>query len=154
MEPTDSCVDMLHYVVVRGTVPGVETDPQYVLKYIRGVKNSDVRVFPTVELANSFWVACLKSPGTVFPTAAPSQPRFSSRKISLRQLADTRIPLRGVGEQLEYGTVMRNFPKEWYHPAKQVYGKAIWIVASGRKPGLYESWCDIGYIYCIVTSIL
>ena len=134
---------MLHYVVVPGRVPGIHSDPVKVLSYITDIPNTNVQVFSTLHLAELFWATCLLGHSVVLPLGTPpAPPVFSSRRISLLNLADSKIPIQGPGEKLPYDRVFGAFPPNWYHfdISLRYEGGPYWIVASGRIPGIYEDW--------------
>lgn len=136
---------MLHYVILRGRVPGLQSDPALVHSNIANLSNTCVQAFPTAALAEEFWNSSLRARNIVWPLDTPKLPastNFPSRRITLSDLANSTIPVHGSGPKLKYSRVMRDFPAEWYHfdESLRYRGGDYWIVAMGRTPGIYESW--------------
>ena len=136
------CPQMLSYVIVCGFSPGVYHTPEDVLEQIQGIDNTLALSFCTAKDAHAFWRDAIKTKGGSFVWALDRPSRtptiFMSRKISLIDLADSKLEIRGEGLQLPYHHVMRDYPKEWYKTNDRL-GR-IWVVAAGRTPGLYANW--------------
>lgn len=135
---------MLYYVVIRGYAPGIYNDPEEVLEQTRGIDNILVQVFPTIELARDFWREAIKtkSGGVVWPMdrPRPAPAVFSTRKFTLADLADSKLNIQGPGPKLPYRHVMAQYPSTWFKTPRDKRIGRMWVVATGRTPGMYNNW--------------